>query len=69
MALTTAQLIDYIEPLLDSEIFVPCASAENSAEGQALFKTGMATVIAQAIKKYNDECFADASPSVIPTLT
>jgi hypothetical protein len=65
MALTHAQLITYIEPLIVSEIFVPCAAATDAATGQALFKEGLAKVIADAIKHYNDNVFPDAE--VTPT--
>jgi hypothetical protein len=58
--MTLAALITYLEGQIQTEIFDECATAENSAAGQLLFKQGLAKVIANGIKKYNDETFSDA---------
>lgn len=71
MSYTLADLISYIEPLVESEIFVPCATANDAAEGQQLYKLGLATVIAKGIKKYNDEIVrnAEITPTGSVTIT
>lgn len=65
MPYTLADLISYIEPLVDSQIFVPCATATDAAEGKELYKEGLATVIALAVKKYNDEIIRNSQ--ITPT--
>jgi hypothetical protein len=65
MPYTLADLISYIEPLVETEIFVPCATATDAAEGKVLYAHGLATVIALAVKKYNDEIIRNAE--ITPT--
>jgi hypothetical protein len=69
MALTLSQLITYLEPQIQTEVLDYCAGATTAAEGQARFKHGLATVIAQGIKKYNDEVFPDALVSPVGSVS
>lgn len=63
MALTFAQLVTYLETEVQTEILDYCAGATDSVDGQARFKHGLATVIAKAVKHYNDNVFPDAELS------
>lgn len=58
--MTLAELKTYLQGEIQTEIFDACATAQDSAAGQLLFKQGLAKVIANGIKKYNDEIFPDA---------